>query len=91
MSLISRLRAVVAGDDYLDSDYDDLDYDTDDHMDADHRSDHASGGALATPSDSSPFDLGGGFSGSNVIGMPGVGSAAAEVNLMEPRLSLIHI
>ena len=85
MSLISRLRAVVAGDDYLDSDYDALDYDTDDHMDADHRSDHASGGALATPSDSSPFDLGGGFSGSNVIGMPGVGSTSAEVNLMEPR------
>ena len=27
VSLISRLRAVVAGDDYLEGDYDDLDYD----------------------------------------------------------------
>ena len=29
MSLISRLRAVVAGDDYLDGDLDDLVYDDD--------------------------------------------------------------
>ena len=28
MSLISRLRAVVAGDDFLDSDFDELDYET---------------------------------------------------------------
>ena len=33
MSLISRLRAVVAGDDYLDGDYDELDYDTGEHED----------------------------------------------------------
>ncbi|HGY5536476.1 MAG: cell division protein SepF [Prochlorococcus sp.] len=85
MSIISRLRAVVAGDDYLDSEYDDLDYETDDQMDMDHNSDHARGGALAPPSESSPFDLGGGFSSSNVIGMPGIASASAEVNLMEPR------
>jgi len=85
VSIISRLRAVVAGDDYLDSEYDDLDYETDDQMDMDHNSDHARGGALAPPSESSPFDLGGGFSSSNVIGMPGIASASAEVNLMEPR------
>ncbi len=85
MSIISRLRAVVAGDDYLDGEYDDLDYETDDQMDMDHNSDHARGGALAPPSESSPFDLGGGFSSSNVIGMPGIASASAEVNLMEPR------
>ncbi|MFL0731958.1 MAG: cell division protein SepF, partial [Prochlorococcus sp.] len=83
MSIISRLRAVVAGDDYLDGEYDDLDYETDDQMDMDHNSDHARGGALAPPSESSPFDLGGGFSSSNVIGMPGIASASAEVNLME--------
>jgi len=85
VSIISRLRAVVAGDDYLDGEYDDLDYETDDQMDMDHNSDHARGGALAPPSESSPFDLGGGFSSSNVIGMPGIASASAEVNLMEPR------
>ena len=34
VSLISRLRAVVAGDDYLDGDYDELDYDTGEHDDA---------------------------------------------------------
>jgi cell division inhibitor SepF len=85
VSIISRLRAVVAGDDYLDGEYDDLDYETDDQMDMDHNSDHARGGALAPPSESSPFDLVGGFSSSNVIGMPGIASASAEVNLMEPR------
>ena len=28
MSLISRLKAVVAGDDYLDDDFDELDYES---------------------------------------------------------------
>ena len=32
MSLISRLRAVVAGDDFLDSDFDELDYETSDDL-----------------------------------------------------------
>ena len=84
MSLISRLRAVVAGDDYLDGDLDDLVYD-DDRPDKDQRASHSDGGALATIGDSNPFDLGDNFSGSNVIGMPGISTAAAEVNLMEPR------
>ena len=84
MSLISRLRAVVAGDDYLDGDLDDLVYD-DDQPDQDQRASHSDGGALATIGDSNPFDLGDNFSGSNVIGMPGISTAAAEVNLMEPR------
>ena len=34
VSLISRLRSVVAGDDYLDGDYDDLDYDAGDQDEA---------------------------------------------------------
>ena len=34
MSLISRLRAVVAGDDYLDGDFDELDYETGDGFDS---------------------------------------------------------
>ena len=84
MSLISRLRAVVAGDDYLDGDLDDLVYD-DDQPEQDQRANQADGGALATIGDGNPFDLGDNFSGSNVIGMPGISTAAAEVNLMEPR------
>ncbi len=84
MSLISRLRAVVAGDDYLDGDLDDLVYD-DDQPAQDQRASHSDGGALATIGDSNPFDLGDNFSASNVIGMPGISTAAAEVNLMEPR------
>ena len=84
MSLISRLRAVVAGDDYLDGELDDFAYD-DEPQDHDQRASQAEGGALATISDSNPFDLGADMPGSNVIGMPGISTAAAEVNLMEPR------
>ena len=58
VSLISRLRAVVAGDDYLDGDLDDLVYD-DDQPEQDQRASQADGGALATIGDSNPFDLGG--------------------------------
>ena len=85
MSLISRLRAVVAGDDYLDSDFDDLDYETGDQYESDSRGSRALGGELAPLSQSSPFDLGDGISGSNVIGMPGISTGTSEVNLMEPR------
>ena len=85
MSLISRIRAVVAGDDYLDGDYDELDYDTGEDAEADHNSVRSTGGALAPLSESNPFDLGEAFTGSNVIGMPGITTASAEVNLMEPR------
>ena len=84
VSLISRLRAVVAGDDYLDGDLDDLVYD-DVQVDPDQRTPQTEGGALATIGDSNPFDLGENLSGSNVIGMPGISAAGAEVNLMEPR------
>ncbi len=85
MSLISRLRSVVAGDDYLDGDYDDLDYETGEAYEGDPNSDRALGGQLASLADSNRFDLGDGFTGSNVIGMPGIATATAEVNLMEPR------
>lgn len=84
MSLISRLRAVVAGDDYLDSELDDFPYD-DEQPDEDQRASHSDGGALATLSEGNPFDLGDSLQGSNVIGMPGISTASAEVNLMEPR------
>ncbi len=84
MSLISRLRAVVAGDDYLDGELDDFAYE-DDQQEDDQRAVHADGGALATIGESNPFDLGDNLSSSNVIGMPGISTATAEVNLMEPR------
>ncbi len=85
MSLISRLRAVVAGDDYLESDFDELDYETGDEFDPDNRSGRNVGSELAPFSHSSPFDIGNDISSTNVIGMPGISTANAEVNLMEPR------
>lgn len=84
MSLFSRLRAVVSGDDYLDGEYDDeLDYDGGELP--------PSGGAAATASRSSALALSSDFgsedpfAGTNVIGMPGLTASAAEVTLMEPR------
>ena len=87
VSLISRLRAVVAGDEYLDGDYDDLDYDTGEELEADHGASHAMGGALAPLDAGNPFGESEPFSSgsSNVIGMPGISTNAAEVTLMEPR------
>ena len=85
MSFISRLRSVVAGDDYLDSDFDDLDYEAGDHYEDDQERSSSFGGELASMADSSPFGIGNGFTGSKVIGMPGISSATSEVNLMEPR------
>ena len=80
MSLLSRLRAVVSGDDYLDGyDDDDLEYD---QGEVPETNGSTRPGALAVSSD---FSVGDPFTGSNVIGMPGISSAAAEVTLMEPR------
>ena len=80
MSLFSRLRAVVSGDDYLDGyDDEDLDYDQGDMPET---SGSTPSGALALTSD---FDAVDPFAGSNVIGMPGISTSAAEVTLMEPR------
>ena len=88
MSLFSRLRSVVSGDDYLDGDYDDeLDYDAGDLSAAAAGSSSsagtiASGSALAL---SQPFGSEDPFAGTNVIGMPGISTSVAEVYLMEPR------
>ncbi len=80
MSLLSRLRAVVSGDDYLDGyDEDDLEYD---QGEVPETQGTTRPGALALSSD---FQAGDPFAGSNVIGMPGISSSAAEVTLMEPR------
>ena len=80
MSLFSRLRAVVSGDDYLHGyDDEDLDYDQGEMPET---SGSTPSGALALTSD---FDAVDPFAGSNVIGMPGISTSAAEVTLMEPR------
>ena len=80
MSLFSRLRAVVSGDDYLDGDYDDeLDYDGGEQPAPSYTSRSS---ALALSSD---FGVDDPFAGTNVIGMPGLSTAVAEVTLMEPR------
>ncbi len=81
MSLFSRLRSVVAGDDYLDGDYDDdeLEYDGGEMPEAGSSSRSS---ALAPASDFSFEDP---FAGSNVIGMPGISTQVPEINLMEPR------
>ena len=85
MSLISRLRAVVAGDDYLDGDFDELDYDTGEQDDNMQGMSSANTSALAPLDASNPFEMDQNFSGSNVIGMPGISTGTAEVSLMEPR------
>ncbi len=80
MSLFSRLRAVVSGDDYLDGDYDDeLDYDGGEQSEPSYTSRSS---ALALSSEFGSDDP---FAGTNVIGMPGLSTAVAEVTLMEPR------
>lgn len=83
MSLLSRLRAAVSGDDYLDGEYDDeLDYDSGVMPDAAKPAAASRSGSLALTSDFGKDDP---FAGTNVIGMPGLSSTAAEVALMEPR------
>ncbi len=85
MSLISRLRSVVAGDDYLDSDYDDLDYEPGEHYEEGDGRPVDNDSSLAPMSATSPFGLGEGLTGSKVVGMPGISATTSEVNLMEPR------
>ena len=80
MSLFSRLRAVVSGDDYLDGDYDDeLDYDDGEFEEP---APTSRSNALALTSGFNAEDP---FAGTNVIGMPGLSAGSSEVTLMEPR------
>jgi cell division inhibitor SepF len=86
VSLFSRLRAVVSGDEFLDGAYeDDLDYDpgetpTTGAETASNRLESSVPLALSTD-----FRSDDPFAGTNVIGMPGLSNAAQEVLLMEPR------
>ena len=84
---MSRLRAVVSGDEYLDGPYDDeLDYDA---GEAAAPAPATSGSTrMDTPVPlalSTDFRADDPFAGTNVIGLPGLSNAAQEVVLMEPR------
>ena len=89
MSLFSRLRAVVSGDDYLDGDYDDeLDYDPGDvgeQAPSSRSFGSSSSGSSSALALSEPFGMDDPFAGTNVIGLPGISTSAVEVCLMEPR------
>ena len=83
MSLFSRLRAVVSGDDYFDGEFDDeLDYDGGELSEPSGTSQRSASSAMTLASDFATQDP---FAGTNVIGMPGISTATAEVALMEPR------
>ena len=83
MSLISRLKAVVAGDDYLDDELDELYYTSDDEFNnINHQRENQKN--VNTLSSANPFDFMNNRS-SKVIGMPGISSSSSEVNLIEPR------
>ena len=84
MSLISRLKAVVAGDEYLDDDFDELDYPSEDELNDinNFKQNPKNANALAN---SNPFDFMNNNRSSKVVGMPGISNSSSEVSLMEPR------
>ena len=84
MSLISKLKAVVAGDDYLDEDFDDLEYGSEDEFNGnnDFKQNQKNSNAL---SNSNPFEFMNNNKSSKVVGMPGISNSYSEVSLMEPR------
>ena len=84
MSLISKLKAVVAGDEYLDDDFDELDYESDDELDNidDFKQNQRNANVLAN---ANPFDFMNNKRSSKVVGMPGISNSSSEVRLMEPR------
>ena len=84
MSLISRLKAVVAGDDYLDDDFDEFDYASEDELNgmSDFKQNQKNSNAL---SNANPFEFMNKNRSSNVVGMPGISNSSSEVSLMEPR------
>jgi len=84
VSLISRLKAVVAGDEYLDDDFDELDYASEDELNDinDFKQNQKNSNVLAN---SNPFDFMNNNKSSKVVGMPGIANSSSEVSLMEPR------
>lgn len=81
MSLISKLKAVVAGDEYLEDDFDELDYPSEDEFN-DLKQNQRNSNALAN---SNPFEFMNNNRSSKVVGMPGISNSSPEVSLMEPR------
>jgi len=84
VSLISRLKAVVAGDEYLDDDFDDLDYVSEDEFNEINELKNKQNNSNAL-TNSNPFDFMNNNKSSKVVGMPGISNSSSEVNLMEPR------
>ena len=84
MSLISKLKAVVAGDEYLDDDFDELDYPSEDELNDinDLKQNQRHSNVLAN---SNPFEFMNNNRSSKVVGMPGISNSSSEVSLMEPR------
>ena len=84
MSFISKLKAVVAGDEYLDDDFDELDYESEDELDNMHdfKQNQRNTNVLAN---ANPFDFINNKRSSKVVGMPGISNSSSEVCLMEPR------
>ena len=83
MSLISKLKAVVAGDDYLDDDFgDELDYISENEFNSQNLSKQNNKNLRGLTS-SNPFEFMN--KSSKVVGMPGISSTSSEVNLIEPR------
>jgi len=84
VSLISKLKAVVAGDEYLDDDFDELDYESEDELDNMHdfKQNQRNTNVLAN---ANPFDFINNKRSSKVVGMPGISNSSSEVCLMEPR------
>ena len=78
MSLISRLKAVVAGDEYLD-DFDELDYASEDELNDinNFKQNPKNANALAN---SNPFDFMNNNKSSKVVGMPGISNSSSEVS-----------
>ena len=78
MSLISRLKAVIAGDEYLDDDFDELDYPSEDELNNinDFKQNQRNSNALAN---SNPFDFMNNRS-SKGVGMPGISNSSSEVS-----------
>jgi len=85
VSLFSRLRSVVSGDDYLEDEYGELEYDIDEESDSSNARSTSSAAASALTPLYPGFTSSDPFAGTNVIGMPGIATAAAEISLMEPR------
>ena len=84
MSLISRLKAVVAGDEYLDDDFGELEYPSEDELNDinEFKQNSRNSNALTN---SNPFDFMNNKNSSKVVGMPGISNSSSEVSLMEPR------